>query len=129
MAGVTAQGATFTFTPGGAAQLSAIVTGISVETPVAEVTDMTSATAAAGTMTIVPTGEWSGGSVSVDYIHAGSTQVDPQTIVRKRGSLSFASAGYGVTRNVILESATTEATVGDIVRGTLRFRITDYYGS
>jgi hypothetical protein len=90
---------------------------------------MTSATAATGTMTIVPTGEWSGGSVSVDYIHAGSTQVDPQTIVRKPGSLSFASAGYGVKRNVILESATTEATVGDIVRGTLRFRITDYYGS
>ena len=82
-----------------------------------------------GTLGIVPTGEWSGGSISVDYIHAGPLQTDPQTLVRQTGQLLFLSPGYGFGRNVILESATTEATVGDIVRGTLRFRMTDYYGS
>jgi hypothetical protein len=124
MAGVSAQGATFTFQG-----IQAIVSGISVETPTAEVTDMASAVDPVGTLGIVPTGEWSGGSISVDYIHAGPLQTDPQTLVRQTGALFFSSPGYSVGRNVLLESATTEATVGDIVRGTLRFRITDYYGS
>jgi hypothetical protein len=129
MAGVSAHGATFTFTPVGGAPFGAIVTGVSVETPVAEVTDMTTAAAGTGTLTIVPTGEWSGGSISVDYIHAGSLQEDPQTLVRKNGRVSFGSPNFTFGRQAILESATTEARVGDIVRGTLRFRMTDYYGS
>lgn len=124
MAGVSAQGATFSF-----AGYSAIVTGISVETPTAEVTDMTSAVAPLGTLTVVPTGDWSGGSISVDYIHAGGLATDPQTLVRQRGQLRFSSTNYSVSRNAILESATTEARAGDIVRGTMRFRMTDYYGS
>lgn len=124
MAGVSAQGGTFTFQG-----VQAIVTGISVETPVAEVIDMASATDPVGTIGIVPTGEWSGGSISVDYVHAGPLQVDPQTLVRQAGQLFFGSPGYSVGRNVVLESATTEARAGDIVRGTLRFRMTDYYGS
>lgn len=107
--------------------MSAIVTGISVETPVAEVVDMASAVAPVGTIGMVPTGEWSGGTISVDYIHAGPLQADPQTLVRQVGSLVFGSSGYSVGRNVILESATTEARTGEIVRGTLRFRMTDYY--
>lgn len=127
MAGVSAQGATFTFTPTGAAPLSAIVTGISVETPAAEVVDMTSGVDPNGTLRLVPTGAWSGGAVSVDYIHAGQGQDDIQSIVRKVGQLAFSSRDYSVYRQAILESATTEARTGEIVRGTLRFRITDYY--
>ena len=124
MAGVSAQGATFTFQG-----VQAIVSGISVETPTAEVTDMASAVDSVGTIRVVPTGEWSGGSISVDYIHAGPLQIDPQTLVRQVGQLLFSSPGYSVGRNVVLESATTEARAGDIVRGSLRFRMTDYYGS
>ena len=127
MAGVSAQGATFTFTPTGSPALSAIVTGISVETPAAEVVDMSSGGDPNGTIRLVPTGDWSGGTVSVDYIHAGSGQTDPQSIVRKVGQLVFGSPGYSVSRQAILESATTEARTGEIVRGTLRFRVTDYY--
>ena len=127
MAGVSAQGATFTFTPTGALPLSAIVTGISVETPTAEVVDMTSGADVKGTLRVVPTGDWSGGTVSVDYIHADSGPTDPQTIVRKVGQLAFSSPGYSVSRQAVLESATTEARTGEIVRGTMRFRITDYY--
>jgi hypothetical protein len=129
MAGVSAQGATFTFTPVGGGPFGAIVTGVSVETPVAEVTDLTAASDGTGTIAIVPTGEWSGGSVSVDYIHAGALQVDPQTLVRKNGRVFFGSPNFTFGRQAILESATTEASTGDIVRGTLRFRVTDYYGS
>ena len=123
MAGVSAQGATFTF-----AGFGAIVTGISVETPTAEVTDMTSAVDSVGTIAVVPTGDWSGGSISVDYIHAGPLQADPQTLVRAQGQLRFVSPNYSISRNAILESATTEARAGEIVRGTMRFRMTDYYG-
>jgi hypothetical protein len=90
---------------------------------------MTSATDPLGTISVAPTGDWSGGSISVDYIHAGPLQADPQSLVRSRGSLRFVSPNYSVLRNAILESATTEARTGDIVRGTLRFRMTDYYGS
>ena len=122
MAGVSAQGATFTFKG-----VQAVVSGISVETPAAEVVDMASAADPVGTIGMVPTGEWSGGTISVDYIHAGPLQTDPQLLVRQVGQLAFASPGYSVVRNAILESATTEARTGDIVRGTLRFRITDYY--
>lgn len=122
MAGVSAQGATFTFRG-----VQAIVSGISVETPAAEVVDMASAVDPVGTIGMVPTGEWSGGTISVDYIHAGPFQTDPQLLVRQIGQLAFASPGYSVVRNAILESATTEARTGEIVRGTLRFRITDYY--
>lgn len=122
MAGVSAHGATFTFLG-----VQAIVTGISVETPAAEVIDMASAADPVGTIGMVPTGEWSGGTISVDYIHAGPLQTDPQSVVRQVGQLVFASPGYTVVRNAILESATTEARTGEIVRGTLRFRMTDYY--
>lgn len=90
---------------------------------------MTSGGDSTGTSLLVPTGDWSGGAVSVDYIHASTNPTDPQDIVRKVGQLAFSSPGYSVTRQAILESATTEARTGEIVRGTLRFRITDYYGS
>jgi hypothetical protein len=123
MAGVTAQGGAFTFNG-----VSAYITGLSVETPTAEVVDMTAHNAAAGQMVMVPTGHWSGGSVTVDYIHAaGGT--DPLSIVRTVGTLSFSSGGYSVSRRAILESATTSARVGDLVRGTLKFRVTDYAGT
>lgn len=127
MAGVTAHGGTFTFTASQAGAISAIVTRLSVETPTAEVVDMTPITATASQVVLVPTGAWTGGQVAVDYIHAAGG-FDPQSLVRQHGSLSFSSGNYSVTRNAILESATTEASVGDIVKGSLRFRITDYTG-
>lgn len=127
MAGVTAHGGTFTFTANQAGAINATITRLSVETPTAEVVDMTPHDAPAGQIMLVPTGNWVGGSVSVDYIHAaGGT--DPQTLVRQYGSLSFASGNFSITRNAILESATTEASVGDIVKGSLKFRVTDYTG-
>lgn len=121
MAGVSAQGGTFTFRG-----IRATITGLSVETPTAEVVDMTSYAAPINTVMLVPTGAWSGGSVTVDYVHQAGG-VDPQTVVRQVGQLVFGSPGYSITRQAILESATTEARLGDRVTGSLRFRLTDYY--
>jgi len=122
MAGTSAQGGTFSFR--GAV---ATITSISVETPAAEIVDMTSGSHSVGVVMLVPTGSWSGGTVTVDYLHPrGGT--DPQSLVRQVGVATFSSAGYSVSRNVILESASHGAQSGDIVKGTLKFRMTDYTG-
>jgi hypothetical protein len=121
MAGLNAHGGTFTFS-----NFTAAISSISIETPTAEVVDMTSISAAANHVVMVPTGAWSGGAISVDYIRVSQT-VDPQTLVSKTARLSFSSAGYSVARQVVLQSASTEARVGDLVRGSLRFVLTDYY--
>lgn len=123
MAGLTAHGGTFTFQG-----FTAAITGLSVETPTAEVVDMTPSSASASTVVMVPTGAWSGGSISVDYIRLSSTG-DPQGIVKLAGQLTFSSAGYSVSRRCILQSASTEARFGDLVRGSLRFVLTDYQGT
>ncbi len=123
MAGVTAHGATFTFQG-----VSAIVVGLSVETPKAEIVDMTGRLDPVGATVLVPTGAQSRGAISVDYIHAPGG-VDPQALIGARGEVAFGSPGFSLTRNVILESATAEARAGDLVRGSIRFVMTDYYGS
>lgn len=115
------QSASFTFNG-----ISAYVVGLSVETPQAEVTNMTNASTGAGYMVMVPTGDWTGGTITVDYLHHGS--LDVQSLVRSVGTLSFTSSTYSVARNAILVSASSEARVGEVVRGTLKFQMTDYTG-
>jgi hypothetical protein len=117
-----AQKATFSFSG-----FSGRVTGISVETPTAEVVNMTNAETRKGFMIMVPTGDWTGGTINVDYmVHGGG---DIQDLVGKVSALSFSSSAFSVARRAILVSASTEARVGEIVRGSLRFQVTDYQGS
>lgn len=121
MAGATAHGATFSFL--GAV---ATITGISVEMPTAEVADMTAVSNSAAQQVIVPTGAWSGGTITIDFL---TMNVDPQTLVRRVGQLTFSSAGYTVSRRVICEGASVSAQAGELVRGAIRFRMTDYQGT
>lgn len=120
MAGVTAHGATFSFL-----NFSGSLVGISVEMPAAEVVNMTAATDALGYTFMVPTGEWSGGTITVDFL---TSNVDPQTLVRRVGNLTFTSSGYSISRRVICESASVGAQAGELVRGSLKFLMTDYQG-
>lgn len=131
MAGVTAQGAKFGFSG-----FSGFVVGVSVETPTAEVVDMSSILDSAAQNMLVPTGSWSGGSISVDYL-APKGGADVQSLVRTTDWLTFAvterngnevSDAISLRRRCILESATSEARVGELMRGSLRFRMTDYQG-
>jgi hypothetical protein len=117
-------GATFTF-GGSSGNLTAKVVGLTVETPTAEMVDMAGISDGAGQIVLVPTGSWTGGSISVEYIDA---TVDPQSFVRQTGVATFSSGQVTVSKRVILESASREIRVGDAVRGTLKFRITDYVG-
>ena len=125
--GLSAQGATFTFA-GSRGSFRGSIVSINVETPVAEVVDMTSPADPAGYAVLVPTGEWSGGSISVDFLATPLTG-DIKDIVRGVGQLTFSSTNWSVSRRVILESANTGASVGDLVRGTANFRATDYQGT
>lgn len=132
MAGFSAQGATFTFIGSlgnsGPVSFTGSITGINVTTPTAEIVDMTAYNAPVNATAIAPTGGWSGGQVTVDYISKIGTG-DVQDLVRRIGPLSFASPNFSVTRRAILESATQEASVGGLVRGSLTFRVTDYQGT
>jgi len=119
-----AAGATFTFTSD-KGNLTANVTGVSVDTPEAQMVDMTPPTASANTRIMVPTGELTGGTMSVDYIRY-SGQTDPVTLLGGVGSASFSSPAYSVSKQVVLQSASEEARLGDVIRGTLSFAWTDY---
>lgn len=130
MAGVAVHGATFSFAVSGSSY-SAIVTGLSVDSPSAEIVDMTSMDDGAGLCVLVPTGGIASGAagvVTIDYLSSGSGGVDWQSVVKASGTLTLASSNHTVARRVILENATAEARVGELVRGTLRFRMTDYSG-
>lgn len=127
MEGFAAQGATFTFV-GSRGNFHGAVVGISVETPVAEIVDMTSPDDLLGHSVRVPTGEWSGGRISLDFIATPKTG-DIQSLVRGIGPLTFASPKWSVTRRCILESASTEVRVDELVRGSATFIPTDYQGT
>lgn len=121
---VTAHGATFTFTSD-RGTFSGGVTRITVDSPTAEVVDMTSVNDVAHVTRLVPTGSWRGGSVTVEFISGGG---DPQTLVTGLGQLALSSSGLSVTKQVVLESSSVAASVGDVVKGSLKFVMTDYYG-
>jgi hypothetical protein len=71
-----------------------------------------------------PTGAWTGGVITVEYMGG-----DAQGLVGAVAPLAFSSPGLSVSRRAVCESASSSAQIGDAVRGTLRFRITDYMGS
>jgi len=121
MAGATAQGATFSFTG-----FTGKVTGISVEASTAEIADMTGRGDATGYRVMVPTGDISVGGVTVDFLSTDS--FDPQSIVKSTGMLTFNSTGFSISRRVVCVSGSVGSSVGELVRGTLKFMSTDYTG-
>ena len=127
---VAAQGATFTFTAKtGGAKFSGGVTKVSVEAPQAEITDVTGLYDTTKSMIRVPTGATTGGSIAVEFIVLSTGSMNIDTMIGKTGTLAFNTTGYSLSKNVIVESASSGASVGDIFRGTMRFIPTDYYGS
>jgi hypothetical protein len=119
---ISSQGTTFTF-----AGFQAHFTSISVEEPQAEIVDMTSGVGTAidplRVRRMVATGDIiSPARVQVDYIRLSGTPA-PMAISGLSGQLSIAHANISVTRQAILESATSEMAVGEFLRGSLNFVI------
>ena len=120
MAGVIATGCTCTF-----AGLTILATRVGVETPVAEIVNMTSISDDNKKLMLVATGDWAGGKLTVEYLRQRQ-DTDPQSLVGNFGTLQFSSGNYSISRSALLESASTEVTVGELIRGTMRFIVTDY---
>lgn len=121
MAGSTAQGSTASFNG-----TSFTVTGFSFNPPAEQLVDMTGVTDLVGANVMVPTGEKTPGTMTIDFI-ADNTFSNPQAIIGQQGPLAI-SGPYSITRNVVCTDGTVEATIGDIIKGTLEFTISDYYG-
>ena len=121
MAGYVASGATFTF-----CGVKAIATRVSVEAATAEIVDMTAHDAAVNTTTLVPTGaRMGGGTVDVEFLQSpGGTS--PLNAIGKVGVASFSGNTFSLSNNAVCETASLEASVGDLVRGTMRLRFTDH---
>lgn len=123
---ISSQGTTFTF-PG----FTAHYTSISVEEPQAEVIDMTSVSDPVGRKRMVPTGDvTSPARIRVDYVRLAGTPA-PMRMTGRNGvnageavTLSFShSTAPSFTTKAILESASSEIAIGDLMRGTLNFVI------
>jgi hypothetical protein len=126
---VVAQGATFTFTPQtGGSRFSGGVTKVTVEAPQAEIADVTGLYDSTTTVVRVPTGAWTGGSITVDFLVLSNGSMNIDSMIGKRGQMTFSASGYSISRNVIVKSVSSEGSVGDVFRGTRRFIPTDYYG-
>jgi hypothetical protein len=123
---VTGHGGTFTFVSNRGVFRGG-VTRVSVDAPTAEIVDMTDIANSVNAVVLAPTGCWRGGSISVDYV-VGTATVNAQLLIRGFGQLSFASPKYNIQRQVVLESASESVSVGEVVRGSLKFVLTDYYG-
>lgn len=122
MAGYTALGTTASFDGN-----AFTVTGFSFNPPAAQLADMTGAADLAGANVMAPTGEYTPGTMTVDFI-ATTTFGNPQEIIGTRGALAI-SGPYPISRNAVCTDGSVQATLGDIIKGTLEFTITDYYGT
>lgn len=118
---VVPQGGTFSFSG-----FSGLIVGLSVQERQAEIVDMSGWGDSNDQSIMVPTGVKTGGAISVDFIVSGTANLN--NLIGKTGTLTFNSSGFAVSRQVICESGEIQATVGDAVRGTIKFAITDYYG-
>lgn len=109
-------GATLSFTG-----FTALVTSISVESPQAEIVDMTRPTDAVGVKRMVATGDiLSPAKIRVDYIRQSSSP-DPLTYQGTSGALAITHAQFSLSENAIVESTSSELSVGDLIRGSLSF--------
>lgn len=117
---VSSQGATLSFTG-----FTALITAVSVESPQAEIVDMTRPTDGVGVKRMVATGDiLSPAKIRVDYIRQSSSP-DPLTYQGTSGTLTFTHSALTITKSAIVENVATEVAVGDVLRGSINFVATE----
>ena len=98
------------------------VTSVSVEAPQPEIVNMTAVTDGAKVVRMVYTGDYtSPGRISVQ----GFGFYDPKDLIGLADNASFETPSGTVSRFCILDSASTEARVGDVLRVSMTFMPTD----
>lgn len=122
---IKTQGCTVTFTPNKGGGLNGKLTRISVESPSAELVDMTGLNDSVGNAYIVPTGCQKGGSFTVEFFVTGDAPTD---LVGRYGRLSISADGFSYSRQVVCETAAFDLETNGLVRGSAKFVPTDYTG-
>lgn len=98
-----------------------LATSVSVQGPSPEIADMS--TFDSNLVKLVPTGSYtSPGRIDVECLGF----VDPLSIIGETGEVVFTTPAGAIARNVICESASSDAQVGDVLRMRMSFVPTDY---
>lgn len=119
------QGCTVTFIPNKGGGLNGKLTRISVESPSAELVDMTGLSDSVGNAYIVPTGCQKGGSFTIEFFVTGAA---PTGLVGSYGSLLISANDFSYSRQVVCETASFDLETNSLVRGSAKFVPTDYTG-
>jgi hypothetical protein len=128
---ISSQGTTFAFAAS-AGTFYAKVLSISIEEAQPEIVDMTAVDDPLTVKKIVATGDiLSPAKVSIEYLRgtadlalaAPATTIATMASSGAVGTLSIAHPAFSVTEQAVLESASTEMSVGDGIRGRMTFAI------
>lgn len=129
---ISSHGTTFTFSTG-LGNLSAKVLSISVEEAQPEIVDMTGVGDALGTRRLIATGDiTSPAKVQIDYMResADLLLLPPGAVADQfvstfgpHGTLAIGHGSFSVSRDAVIENATTEMAVGNVIRGKITFVI------
>lgn len=96
-------------------------TAVTIEGPQPEIVNMTSRADAVGAMVMVPTGAYTApGRISVDALGFSTPGLG---VI---GNATFSTPGGSFTRRVVVESASVEGRVGDLLRIRFSLMYTDY---
>jgi len=113
---ISSQGTTFSFSG-----LTALITSIQIEEGQGEVVDMTEISDPIRKKRMIPSGDISTPvKVSVDYIRLAST-LSPLSMTSTSGTLTISHPNASLTCDASIESATTEMSTGDFIRGKIVF--------
>lgn len=117
---VSSQGLTFSFTG-----FTAGITSIAIEEAQAEIVDMTGTSDSPGVKRMIATGDiLTPAKIRVDYMRQASTP-SPLSIQGMSGTLTIAHENFSVSETVIVESASTEISLGGVLRGSMSFVVTE----
>ena len=119
---ISSQGPTFTFT--GIGGIGGSVTSISIEEAQPEIVDLTGVSDGIGTRRRVWTGDiTSPAKVSIEYLRSAVdlAAFEPLSATGASGSLTISCPAFTVGVVASVESASTEISVGDAVRGRMTF--------
>lgn len=116
----SSQGTTFSFSG-----FSALITSISIEEGQGEVVDMTKIDDLVGYKRMVATGALlSPAKVTLEYLRTAGTPA-PLATVGLTGNLSISGPSVSITKSAILDTASHELAVSDLIRGRATFILHD----
>lgn len=125
---ISSHGTTFAFVTA-SATFAGRVTSISIEEAQPEIVDMTDVGDLVARKRMMATGDvLTPPKVSIDYMRqAGDLTMFPVLLASEsnlEGQLTIASPSFTVSEQAVLDSASTEMAVGDVIRGKMSFTIT-----